>query len=310
MKHQNTAWPTLVVGLPWLTVILAIVMWDPGPAAAEQFTCIDQDYVHNRWYYHEEFPWQPSDWTAPVDYASGTAYFRVEVRSLDTPIDSWETSNTNRDSEPDGTALYFAPQVCLFQDAHIPSKHACFASETITFNEPGIYYGSHSLPQMYQYEAIAWTRELMNPMIIGKTKSPTGYSYRDQSVNMRYSVIIVADNHTFAPPAWWDGLSAVTDLDHHLPNQTAALASYPNPFNPATTLHFELAEAATVSLRIFDLAGHAVRTLIDSRPLLGGNHEIRWRGRDDSGRLAPGGVYLALLEFGAVRQALRLTLLK
>ncbi len=299
----------LLPKIPLLLISLFFVVLT-APANAEQFTCIDQDYIHNNWYYHESFPWQPNDWTQPVGYATGTAYFRVEVRSLDDPIDGWYTTNTSQGSSPDFTAQYFAPQLCLFQDAHIASKHACFYSGTIQFSGPGIYYGSQALPDMYQYGVIDWTRLLMNPMIIGKAKDPSGLSYYGQNVDMRYSVIIVAEGDTFDPPAWWEGVSPVTDLNTPVPTRTALVQNYPNPFNPATTIQYELSERANVTVRVFDLAGHAVRTLVGGRSLPAGSHETVWRGRDDSGRSAPGGVYFVRLDAGDVQQTLRMTLLK
>ncbi len=293
-----------------LFLILVTVIAGPAPADAEQLTCIDQDYIHNKWYYHETFPWQPNDWTSPVNYAAGTAYFRVEVRSLASPIDGWYTSNTNQTSPPDFTAQYFSPQLCLFQDQHIASKHACFYSGTIKFNGPGLYYGSQALPDMYQYGVIDWTRLLMNPMIIGKTQNSTGLSYYGQNVDLRFTVIIVAEGDAFDPPSWWEGVSDVADPDNPVPNRTALVQNYPNPFNPATTIRYELSEPAAVTLRIFDLAGHAVRTLVDGQSMTMGAHEVVWRGRDDTGRIAPGGVYFVQMDAGDVHQALRMTLLK
>jgi len=310
MNHHKAPRKIPRLLIPLLFVVLAAAWWAATPVNAEQFTCIDQDYLHNKWYYHEGFLWQPNDWTSPVGYARGTAYFRVEVRSLDAPVDGWYSTNSNQNSPPDFTAQYFAPQLCLFQDAHIPSKHACFYSGTIQFNEPGIYYGSQALPDMYQYGVIDWTRLLMNPMIIGKAKNPSGLSYYGQNADMRYTVIIVAAGDTFDPPAWWEVVSPVTDPDNPVPTATALVQNYPNPFNPATTIQYELSGPATVSLRVFDLAGHAVRTLVGGRSMPAGNHEVLWRGRDDSGRMAPGGVYFARLDAGDVHQTLRMTLLK
>jgi|GEM_PF-3693473 len=287
-----------------LTVLFAVA------ATAAQFTCIDEDYVHNKWYYHESFPWQPSNWTSPENYAAGTAYFRVEVRSLDKPIDGWYTTNTNQSSSPDFTADLFAPQLCLFQDSHIPSKHACFYSGTIEFNEPGVYYGSQSLPDMYQYGVIDWTRLLMNPMIIGKVRGPSGLSYSGQNVDMRYTVIIVAKGDAFDPPSWWATVSAADDPGPPVPTRAALDGNYPNPFNPATAIRFELPEESEVTLRIFDMAGHSVRNLIQGRTMPRGHHETVWRGRDDNGLIVPGGVYFARFEADGVSETLRMTLLK
>jgi len=307
MKTHNTSF---FASCFLLLLILVTVMVGPAPVAAEQLTCIDHDYIHNSWYYHESFPWQPNDWTSPVNYAAGTAYFRVEVRSLDHPIDGWYSDNSNQGSPPDFTAQYFSPQLCLFQDQHIASKHACFYNGTIQLNEQGIYYGSQELPDMYQYGVIDWTRELMNPMIIGKTREPIGMSYYGQNVDMRFTVIIVAQGDSFDPPSWWNGVSDVADFDNLVPNRTALVQNYPNPFNPATTIRYELSEPATVTLRVFDVAGHAVRTLVDGQSMTMGAHEVVWRGRDDTGRIAPGGVYFVQMDAGEVHQTMRMTLLK
>jgi hypothetical protein len=234
----------------------------------------------------------------------------VEVRSLATPIDGWYTTNSDQSSPPDFTANYFSPQLCLFQDEHIPSKHACFYSGTIQFNEPGVYYGSQDLPDMYQYGVIDWTRLLMNPMIIGKTREDSGLSYYGQDVDMRFTVIIVAQGDTFDPPAWWNGVSDVDDPGSPVPVRTALVGNYPNPFNPATTIRYELSGPEAVTLRVFDLAGHAVRTLVDGQSMPTGAHEVVWRGRDEAGRVVPGGVYLVRMDAGPVRQTVRVTLLK
>jgi hypothetical protein len=64
----------------------------------------------------------------------------------------------------------------------------------------------------------------------------------------------------------------------------------PNPFNPATLISFELAQASDVVLEIFDARGLRVRTLL--REAQGpGPHAVIWRGRDDDGRQVPSGVY-------------------
>jgi len=71
--------------------------------------------------------------------------------------------------------------------------------------------------------------------------------------------------------------------------------SYPNPFNPATTIAFELTSPYEVSLRIYNILGQKVSTLID-RNMGAGSHRPVWKGRDDDGRLMPAGVYFYRLE--------------
>ena len=71
----------------------------------------------------------------------------------------------------------------------------------------------------------------------------------------------------------------------------------PNPFNPRTTIRFELAEAGATRLVVLDLAGRLLRTLIEA-PLDRGPGSVVWDGRDDSGRDAAAGTYLLRLESG------------
>lgn len=84
----------------------------------------------------------------------------------------------------------------------------------------------------------------------------------------------------------------------------------PNPFNPATTIAWELEEPATVDLRIYDAAGRLVRTLLAGVRRAEGPDEVRWDGRDDAGRGAAAGVYLYRLHAGEAELTRRMTLVR
>jgi hypothetical protein len=86
----------------------------------------------------------------------------------------------------------------------------------------------------------------------------------------------------------------------------------PNPFNPATTIEYSLAAAGHAKLRIYDLAGRLVRTLVDGNVEVG-EHEVVWDGTTDSGIRAASGVYFLRTEAGAsgdFRATRKLVLLK
>jgi len=84
----------------------------------------------------------------------------------------------------------------------------------------------------------------------------------------------------------------------------------PNPFNPRTTVAFTLAATATITLRIHDAAGRLVRVLASGEMLAAGRHEIAWDGRDDRGRDAPTGSYVAQLDASATTLAGKLMLVR
>lgn len=83
----------------------------------------------------------------------------------------------------------------------------------------------------------------------------------------------------------------------------------PNPFNPRTTIKYDLPEAGPVRLSVFDVAGRLVRALIDESVPQGG-HEAVWDGRDSSGREVGSGSYLARLEFGGKVETVRMGLVR
>ncbi|MDD5087680.1 MAG: right-handed parallel beta-helix repeat-containing protein, partial [bacterium] len=88
------------------------------------------------------------------------------------------------------------------------------------------------------------------------------------------------------------------------PQSAALLPAYPNPFNPATTLEFELARAGFVSLRVFDLLGRETAVLASGR-LTAGHYTMPWHAT-----AAPAGTYFAVLETAGQRHVQKLLLLK
>jgi len=84
----------------------------------------------------------------------------------------------------------------------------------------------------------------------------------------------------------------------------------PNPFNPSTSIAFDLPNAAPVTLTIYDASGRLVRKLLNSGPGLAGRNEAVWNGRDDSGRQVSSGVYLYRLETPNHSGQGRMTLVK
>jgi len=94
-----------------------------------------------------------------------------------------------------------------------------------------------------------------------------------------------------------------------LPAMTVLQGNHPNPFNPSTTISYELAASGHVRLDIFDASGRLVRTLIDENQSAG-HREIVWNGRDESNRNLSSGVYLYRLQADKQRQTKRMTLLK
>ena len=89
------------------------------------------------------------------------------------------------------------------------------------------------------------------------------------------------------------------------PNPAVLLRSAPNPFAAATELTFTLPVATSVRLDVFSVAGRPVTRLLD-QALAAGPHQVRWDGRDATGRNVPSGIYFARLKAGALVTLTRL----
>lgn len=89
-----------------------------------------------------------------------------------------------------------------------------------------------------------------------------------------------------------------------IPQSTLLHPNYPNPFNPTTTIRFDLAAASNAKLTVYDLNGRTVARLIDS-PLTAGSHSVMF----DASRLSSG-VYFYQLQTGAHVEARKMVLLK
>jgi hypothetical protein len=93
------------------------------------------------------------------------------------------------------------------------------------------------------------------------------------------------------------------------PISARLLLNYPNPFNPTTTLVFEVQEQSRVKLQILNLFGQVVATLIDGEQAAG-LHKVEWNGSDQSGRPSAAGVYFSRLVTANSQSIRRMTLLK
>ncbi|MCI0514146.1 dockerin type I domain-containing protein, partial [candidate division KSB1 bacterium] len=85
--------------------------------------------------------------------------------------------------------------------------------------------------------------------------------------------------------------------------------AYPNPFNPATTIGYRLPQTMHVDLRIFDLLGREVKTLVKQEQLAG-EHQVTWDGADHAGAAVGSGIYWARLRSGNTQRLQKLLLIQ
>lgn len=91
-------------------------------------------------------------------------------------------------------------------------------------------------------------------------------------------------------------------------NTTTLYANYPNPFNPSTTIYFQLAEDGPVQLEIYNVRGQKIRTLVN-RNESSGYHSIIWDGSDNDGKQVSSGLYLYKLHTSKTLKTKKMMLL-
>lgn len=73
--------------------------------------------------------------------------------------------------------------------------------------------------------------------------------------------------------------------------------SYPNPFNPSTTIRYNLPITGNVKLEIYNVRGQLIKTLVNER-MDSGEHTIEWNGTDNTSRSVSSGIYFSRLTSG------------
>ncbi len=86
----------------------------------------------------------------------------------------------------------------------------------------------------------------------------------------------------------------VTAVDDAVPSVVTLGGNYPNPFNPQTTIEFAVPRAGDVMLKVFDVRGRTIATLVDEA-MDAGRHHVVWRGQDTHGRQVASGTYFCRL---------------
>ena len=105
----------------------------------------------------------------------------------------------------------------------------------------------------------------------------------------------------------YDILSNVEELD--IPVDYELLVNYPNPFNPSTTFEFSVVKAGNVTLKIYDMLGNEVATLLNQE-MNSGHFRATWNGKNNFNNTVASGVYIASMETKSGIQSIKITLLK
>lgn len=155
------------------------------------------------------------------------------------------------------------------------------SEDEIEFQKVGFVEGKGTtiLPQQYVF--------------VDEKLAPGTYYYRLKQVDLdgvfEYTNVI---NITLTPP-----------------KEFALAQNYPNPFNPETTIKYDLPVSSHVVLKIFNILGEEVKTLVDAEQTAGIN-TIIWNGKDKLGKDVSSGAYIYQMQAGGFTKVKKLTLLR
>jgi len=201
------------------------------------------------------------------------------------------------------------------------------------FESAPVYTNNVTITKRYLVEGtvtrIAGTVE---GFIISFTNEDAGYSPENTTTddNGDFSFIVPAGNYVLK--AWWpttpasqyvsgtivvpDGLplddiplDALGEDDISIPAVTALKGNYPNPFNPSTTIAFDLAEEGLVSIDVFNIKGQKVKT-VTNELMKAGRYSVVWNGDDNIGRAVGSGVYFYRMTSGQYTKTQKMLLMK
>ncbi len=108
-----------------------------------------------------------------------------------------------------------------------------------------------------------------------------------------------------------NGLNITVSADEPIKSvhEFALLPNYPNPFNPATTIRYQLPENGKVTLKIYNVLGQEIRSLVNANQV-SGYHTVMWDGRSNNGSAVSSGVYMYRLETGKFAKSMKMVLVR
>ena len=136
----------------------------------------------------------------------------------------------------------------------------------------------------------------------------------DENCEMNYEPYLEMNIIVMGDMCWSDTISFVIGEQlntsrYNIPGKFYLEYAYPNPFNPVTTIRYNLPEDAMVNITIYDMMGRQVKTLVNGSQTAG-YKTIHWNATNDKNRPVSAGLYLYAIQAGEFKQSKKMVLLK
>lgn len=231
----------------------------------------------------------PNSYTANLVYTGegGDVFATIKIYNgrVDTVIVGEDTTLVLNPSiidtvyeETPFTAYVFADGVDIDQDGNME----------IVLSEQSVYDSTTIIEYVWVDSTKSWERD----------------NASERKIINEYRKTVRILEYTGATGLVDQGYNIVTPEDYILEN------NYPNPFNPTTSLRFTLPLQKKISLKIYDMLGNEIATIINNEVYEKGSHEVFWNGTNSNGIKVASGNYIATLIYGNYSKSVKMTLLK
>ncbi len=255
-------------------------------------------------------------WSEAVDRSSRTDTAAVALDQTDPVQARYVRLTVTGASHPDGDTVRVSDFRVLKENgsAHAPvfyTRRTSTTATTMKFDVHLVYPNGADGCSMFFKQAgedAAYTA-------LWGFKAGADYRYRDTirlgkkngyfAISFRDGVEVVSDT------VWAEARTSGVEesRESSKPSRCVLHEAYPNPFNPSTTVTWELPRPADASVRVFDVSGREVAALANG-PADAGRHRTIWNGQDASGHLVPAGVYIVRLFADGAAQSRKIVLVK
>jgi photosystem II stability/assembly factor-like uncharacterized protein len=252
-----------------------------------------------------------------LEHMTGSTWIQVDQIAAPLPVSEWQLEYHVDGSETPGQHLFR----CVARG--VDGSRAASAAVEVTFSVGPVPTFFSSIESAYVDGSvrIRWSTEgTADAQGFNVCRKRAGSEFRrlnEELIAARGDYELV-DSDVEARVTYAYQVEAVTESGAWLSPMTSVsipaftlqlVQNRPNPFNPSTTISFEMPVASTARLEIYDVSGHLVATVLN-RPIRAGRNDAKWDGRDFAGRPASSGVYFYRLT--ALGQVLtkRMVLLK
>jgi hypothetical protein len=197
------------------------------------------------------------------------------------------------------------PEDAAYHNNTINVSHDVYRSDTLFVSHPDTVDTLWSIADYYSEKDTSWFYQFE-----GKNFQPGQMQYF-RSYEPSESVYTAVEYAVMICPK---STSVEEEEEIITPKDFELFQNHPNPFNPSTKIEFrvqslEFREPRHTTLKIYNILGQKVRTLVDE-PKRPGSYEVIWDGKDEKGKDVSSGIYFYQLKLGEITQTKRMILLK